>query len=871
MDEAQKFELESLVEELEGYRGRHTELITVLIPAGATLTQTTKQLEDEKGTATNIKSSGTRKNVINALERAVRKLKEIGKTPKNGLAVFSGNVTMADGKESLEVWAIEPPKKLKIKIYRCDQTFVIDPLKEMLETDEVYALLIIERNEASIGLLDGRHIKQLQHMTSGIPGKTKCGGQCLSPESLVQLSSGSISKIQDCKNNDVVKSLSLNTFSLNDSKITDKWGTGKKEVYKIITKSPRIEIQASKDHLFYVSTDEGIIEKSAQEIKTTDRLIIPETISTNPIQISLDINRYYNSFTINKKGIKIIKHNRLKKKLHQKQLAKKLDITQAAISTIELGKRNVNRNLLKSLCDLLNINFKTFLKDYCRPYKTKEISLPRTIDKSLAQFLGYFAGDGSIDRGRVSFFEQDKQVALTYKKKFDKYYNYNCSYKYREDKNYHQLRFASVPLVCLINKEFPELKKALDSTVPDKILRSDNNIVASFIKGFFDAEGYVNPSRGIGLGINNKIFAQQIQMSLLRFGIIASLHEYDNRRNPYSDKPRFTVDITEKRSLEIFRKDIGFSATIKIKKLDKIISKKSDKSNVRQLLVSGSRIKRIIEDHGDDIGKLFPKVSGFFQGKRMMSKEIFKKSILDNIKDKKLLKELKEFYGCEVLPVQINNIQKIRKKINMIDISVEDRNFIANGLIVHNSAQRFARIRESAAKEFFKRVAEAMKEHFWDNKKLKGILVGGPIPTKDEFLDQGQLVTALKNKVIAVKDIGGTGMHGLQELVERCEDVLEEQEITKQRVILDLFFEKLAKEPNKVAYGEAEVEDRLTRGAVDKLILSKTLPREKIKMLEKLAKASSTEIHLTTSETAEGVQFDNLGGVGGILRFEIHD
>jgi len=175
MDEVQKFELESLVEELEGYRGRHTELITVLIPAGATLTQTTKQLEDEKGTATNIKSSGTRKNVINALERAVRKLKEIGRTPQNGLAVFSGNVTMADGKESLEVWAIEPPKKLKIKIYRCDQTFVLEPLKEMLETDEIYALLIIERNEASIGILDGNNIRQLQHMTSGIPGKTKCG------------------------------------------------------------------------------------------------------------------------------------------------------------------------------------------------------------------------------------------------------------------------------------------------------------------------------------------------------------------------------------------------------------------------------------------------------------------------------------------------------------------------------------------------------------------------------------------------------------------------------------------------------------------------------------------------------------------------
>ena len=38
MEETQKFELEAILEELEGYRGRHTELITVYIPAGATMT-----------------------------------------------------------------------------------------------------------------------------------------------------------------------------------------------------------------------------------------------------------------------------------------------------------------------------------------------------------------------------------------------------------------------------------------------------------------------------------------------------------------------------------------------------------------------------------------------------------------------------------------------------------------------------------------------------------------------------------------------------------------------------------------------------------------------------------------------------------------
>ena len=62
------------------------------------------------------------------------------------------------------------------------------------------------------------------------------------------------------------------------------------------------------------------------------------------------------------------------------------------------------------------------------------------------------------------------------------------------------------------------------------------------------------------------------------------------------------------------------------------------------------------------------------------------------------------------------------------------------------SAARFERITEGLAKEFFKRVAENMKEIFFNMPRLKGILVGGPIPTKEEFLELGELVTKLKEK-----------------------------------------------------------------------------------------------------------------------------
>ena len=173
-----KEELTELVEELGAIRGRHTELVSVIVPAGANINVVIDQLESEKSTARNIKSSTTRKNVIEALERATRQLRQLGQSvPKNGIAIYSGNISQVEGQEDMRIWAIVPPEEVGMRLYRCDQVFILDPLKEMLEIKELYGLFVIERKEATIGVLIGKKIKILQHLDSGVPGKTRAGGQ----------------------------------------------------------------------------------------------------------------------------------------------------------------------------------------------------------------------------------------------------------------------------------------------------------------------------------------------------------------------------------------------------------------------------------------------------------------------------------------------------------------------------------------------------------------------------------------------------------------------------------------------------------------------------------------------------------------------
>jgi peptide chain release factor subunit 1 len=177
MNAKQKKSLKKFVTELEKYRGRHTELVSVYVPADYELIKVIQHLQEEQGTAENIKDKTTRNNVIDSLERMIRHLKLFKRNPPNGLAAFSGNISEKEGQQDIKVWSIEPPIPLKTRIYRCDQTFVLDLLREMIDVNHTYGLIVLDNREAHVGLLRGTLITKVASLTSSVPGKIKAGGQ----------------------------------------------------------------------------------------------------------------------------------------------------------------------------------------------------------------------------------------------------------------------------------------------------------------------------------------------------------------------------------------------------------------------------------------------------------------------------------------------------------------------------------------------------------------------------------------------------------------------------------------------------------------------------------------------------------------------
>ena len=180
-DSVKLYKIRKTIEELSKIAGRGTELITVYIPKGKQLHEVITILKEEQGTADNIKSDVTRTHVVDSLSKVVQRLKLYKKTPERGLVVFCGALPREEGgppgSEVVKAFEIDPPKDMQTFLYRCDDHFHVDILKNMLKDENMIGFLAVDAKDAGWGLLHGDKIEVLKETSSGVAGKHRQGGQ----------------------------------------------------------------------------------------------------------------------------------------------------------------------------------------------------------------------------------------------------------------------------------------------------------------------------------------------------------------------------------------------------------------------------------------------------------------------------------------------------------------------------------------------------------------------------------------------------------------------------------------------------------------------------------------------------------------------
>jgi len=166
--------LKALIRELKKWKAHATTLLSLYIPPGRPISDVVNLLRQELAITENIKLKRTREAVQTALSAAIDRLVRIRETPPNGLVVFAGK-----NEETGDFIALvfSPPDPVPVFFYRTDKEFHTEFLEPMIEEGDVYGIVIIERDEATIGILKPSGIQVLEEIEWYVPGKHHKGGQ----------------------------------------------------------------------------------------------------------------------------------------------------------------------------------------------------------------------------------------------------------------------------------------------------------------------------------------------------------------------------------------------------------------------------------------------------------------------------------------------------------------------------------------------------------------------------------------------------------------------------------------------------------------------------------------------------------------------
>jgi peptide chain release factor subunit 1 len=149
------------------------------------------------------------------------------------------------------------------------------------------------------------------------------------------------------------------------------------------------------------------------------------------------------------------------------------------------------------------------------------------------------------------------------------------------------------------------------------------------------------------------------------------------------------------------------------------------------------------------------------------------------------------------------------------------------------SSARFQRLREIAINEFYTKIGERASAVFLAEKdffnRFKGVLIGGPSPTKEEFEAGQYLHHEIQKRIVSLFDVAYTNESGLPELVDVAQDALKGMEVVKEKVVMNRFLKELVKENGLASYGEENIRKNLSLGSVEVLLLSGSLRKSRVK------------------------------------------
>ena len=417
-------------------------------------------------------------------------------------------------------------------------------------------------------------------------------------EGYVQLSDGRIKKIEklfeEAKNNfgskiedgnEIVDVTNINCCGVYENNLEQK----DSQIKSIIKLPPPVkiakvkfedggEIDVTLNHKFHV-LDNSLRLVEAKDLIPGMYVPMPRKIEVAGYRQKIDRYSLLKDFSYIKK-ICIRSNSEIKKVVdslisvntnngkYRTALAQKYGVSETYFYEIISGGNSISFRVMDELCKNENIDFSALGEIEGVVYgggskdRSKAIKIPQEISEDLAYIAGILISDGHLSKNNIDVCSFEEGVSKSVKEKLIKIFG-KCDPYYEGTRIY--LCNSFVPF--FFNRVFgiPFGNKSRIVTVPESIFKSDNTVIASFIRGLFDGDGTV--SSGLSYRTYSKELAEGLTYLLARLGIYSYLRSEDGNG--------YRLNIPSLDYLK-FRDLVGFDELKKKERLDNLIKLQVD-------------------------------------------------------------------------------------------------------------------------------------------------------------------------------------------------------------------------------------------------------------------------------------------------------
>ncbi|MFB6158933.1 MAG: DEAD/DEAH box helicase [Candidatus Nanohalobium sp.] len=534
-------------------------------------------------------------------------------------------------------------------------------------------------------------------------------GLCVSGDSVIMHSDGVFSKMDDLMENSKETALGLSDYSITDNEIQEKYEMDEKPLLKIKTGRGR-EIKVSRNHQLPVLAEGGLEWRKSKNLSEEDRIAVPR-------KIDLDVEP-----------------PRLRNLLRDEVRAyRKYDEVDELVEEVEIEgleqdfrkryreDRNISVGGLREICEELGENPEEYLDVVMSKAGQKPVRIPEKLDKDLAWLIGAVAGDGYIGSSAVNLSGSETRLLERFEDIVDQKLDRNVSVNKRKKDDVKTYSFNAKAVSDILHDYFgiPREKKAQNLKMPE--IGLPDELLASYIRGLFDTDGSVNRrenSEGascIEFYTASDRLATELHTSLLRFGINAhrDRRKTEGRETEIRGEKIHTngdihrLKIYGSDQLRKYRDEIGFTHPEKKSRLDEAIEINPEGGRKQNDVIPetlGTKARKMRNEKNLSLSELEPEVSKSTVSRFENHKTPIKRETFQKLAEKLEDTELQKIANSDIYWSKIKQIEE-KEPEKLYDISTSTENFIANGIIAHNTTEQRQLVEEAFRKGLIKSVS----------------------------------------------------------------------------------------------------------------------------------------------------------------------